>query len=288
MRVLIVGGDGMLGHQLLRRLGVQHEVRVTLRKSLHEYPGGVFSPANATGGVDVRDADALRDALAGFRPEAVVNAAGFVKQRDQASAAAVEAIELNALFPHRLAALCGKVNAYLIHFSTDCVFSGRKGAYTEDDIPDATDLYGRSKLLGEVAAPGCITLRTSMIGKELSRMTGLLEWFLAQKGSAPGYRRAIFSGLTTLEQARVVELVLRQTPRKSGLYHVSGAAISKFDLLCIVARQFGLATQVVPDDSFVVDRSLDSSRFREAFSYRPPSWEEMIAELASLARGSGT
>jgi dTDP-4-dehydrorhamnose reductase len=287
MRVLIVGGDGMLGHQLLRCLGIRHEARATLRKSLDQYPGAVFSPANATGGVDVRDADALRRALAEFRPEAVVNAAGIVKQRDQASAA-VECIEVNALFPHRLAALCREVSAYLIHFSTDCVFSGRKGAYTEDDIPDATDLYGRSKLLGEVAGPGCITLRTSMVGTELSRMTGLLEWFLAQKGSVPGYRRALFSGLTTLEQARVVERVLRQTPRQSGVYHVSGAAIAKFDLLRIIARQFGLATQVVPDDSVVVDRSLDSSRFREAFSYSAPSWEEMIAELASLARGSRT
>ena len=287
MRVLIIGGDGMLGHQLFRHLGARHEAHVTLRKSLGEYPGAIFSSTNATGRVDVRDADTLRGVLAAFRPDAVVNAAGIVKQRDEASAAAAS-IEVNALFPHRLLAMCREVDAYLIHFSTDCVFSGRKGAYTETDAPDAGDLYGRSKLLGEVAAPGCLTLRTSMIGYELSRKTGLLEWFLAQKGKVPGYRRAVFSGLTTPEHARMVELVLRQSPGKSGIYHVSGEAIAKFDLLRMIARQFGLATEVVPDDAVAIDRSLDSSRFREAFGYRAPSWEEMIAELARFATGSRT
>ncbi len=287
MRILIVGGDGMLGHQLLRHLGSRHETHVTLRKPLGEYSAAIFSPGNATGCVDVRHADELRKVLAAFRPDAVVNAAGIVKQRDEASAA-VASIEVNALFPHQLAALCHEVDAYLVHFGTDCVFSGRRGAYTEADAPDAGDLYGRSKLLGEVAAPGCLTLRTSMIGFELSRKTGLLEWFLAQKGKVPGYRRAVFSGPTTPEHARIVDLVLRQNPRKSGVYHVSGEAIAKFDLLCMIARQFNLATEVVPDDAVAVNRSLDSSRFREAFGYRPPSWEEMVAELARIATGSRT
>ncbi len=284
MRVLIFGGDGMLGHQLLRHLSSRHEVRVTLHRPIGEYSGALFSAANAMGGVDVRDVDAIRRAMAECRPEAVINAAGVVKQRNDAAADA-SSHEINAAFPHRLAEFCRESGAYLVHFSTDCVFSGRKGGYTEADVPDPVDSYGRSKLQGEVTGPGCITLRTSMIGPELSRRSGLLEWFLAQKGKAPGYRRAVFSGLTTPEQARVVERILGQNPTKSGLYHLSGEAINKYELLRLVARHFSLATSVEPDDALTIDRSLDSTRFRADFGYRPPSWDEMIAELARLARG---
>ena len=284
MRVLIFGGDGMLGHQLLRHLSSRYEVRVTLHRPIGEYSGALFSDANALGGVDVRDADAIRRAVAECRPEAVINAAGVVKQRNDAAAAAASE-EINATFPHRLAECCRESGAYLVHFSTDCVFSGRKGGYTEADEPDPVDAYGRSKLQGEVTGAGCITLRTSMIGPELSRRTGLREWFLAQKGSAPGYRRAVFSGLTTPEQARVVERILGRNPKMSGLYHLSGDAINKYELLRLVARHFNLATSVEPDDALTIDRSLDSARFRADFGYRPPSWDEMIAELAQLARG---
>jgi dTDP-4-dehydrorhamnose reductase len=287
VRVLIFGGDGMLGHQLLRHLSARHEVRVTLRRPLDEYGGGMFSAVNAVGSVDVRDAKAVRGVLAAFRPDAVVNAAGIVKQRNDAAAEA-DNHEINAVFPRRLAEYCGDAGAYLVHFSTDCVFSGRKGNYAESDLPDPVDLYGRSKLQGEVSGPGCITLRTSMIGPELSRRSGLLEWFLAQKGRAPGFRRAVFSGLTTPEQARVVERILGQNPKISGLYHLSGDAINKFDLLRLIARHFRLATVVEPDDALVIDRSLDSARFRAAFAYQPPSWDEMVAELAQLASGTAT
>lgn len=286
MRVLIFGGDGMLGHQLLRHLSARHEVRVTLRRPLDEYCGGMFSTANAVGGVDVRDAGAVRGALAGFRPDAVVNAAGIVKQRNDAAAEAAN-YEINAAFPQRLAGFCREAGAYLVHFSTDCVFSGRKGGYTEEDVPDPVDLYGRSKLQGEVVGPGCITLRTSMIGPELSRRSGLLEWFLAQKGRAPGFRRAVFSGLASPEQARVVDRILGQNPNRSGLYHVSGEAINKYELLRLIARHFRLATLVEPDDALVIDRSLDSTRFRADFGYQPPSWDAMLAELAQLAPGAG-
>ena len=285
MRVLVFGGDGMLGHQVQRRLAARHEVRATLRRPLREYPESASFGAAAVGGVDVRDEQSVRAALDAFRPQAVVNAAGIVKQRDDANAA-VASIEVNALFPHRLAALCREAGAYLIHYSTDCVFSGGKGGYAESDAPDPADLYGRSKLLGELAGAGCLTLRTSMIGPELSRKSGLLEWFLSQKGSAPGYRRAVFSGLTTLEHARVIERVLERPSRISGLYHLSGAAIAKYDLLRMIARHFGLATEVLPDGAVVIDRSLDSSRFRATFGYQPPSWEEMISELARAGTGN--
>lgn len=281
MRILILGGDGMLGHRLLGHFSVQHETRVTLHRALGQYSDrGLFNSANTLDQVDVRDFDGVRRAVAGFRPDAVINATGVVKQRAEA-AQAIPSIEINALFPHRMAALCAETGARFVHMSTDCVFSGRRGGYAEDDMPDAEDLYGRSKLLGEVAEPPCITLRTSIIGRELSRRTGLLEWFLAQRGrTIKGYRRAIFSGFTTHEMARIIDRVLTGSGPKHGLYQVSSAAISKFDLLTAIRDRLKLDIAIEPDDGFACDRSLDSTRFRAAFGYQPPSWSTMIDELA--------
>jgi len=285
MRILILGGDGMLGHRLLKHFGDRHDVRVTLRRPLSDYAAsGLFTPANSFDKVDVCDVDSVRRVFATFRPEAVINATGVVKQRAEA-AQAIPSIEINALFPHRVAALCADTGARFVHMSTDCVFSGRKGNYTEEDAPDAADLYGRSKLLGEVVTPPCITLRTSIIGRELARKTGLLEWFLAQRGrTIRGYRRAIFSGFTTHEMARIIERVLAGPDPRHGLFQVSSAAISKFDLLTAIRDRMGLDISIEPDDDFACDRSLDSSRFRAAFDYRPPSWDAMIDEVA-LAEG---
>lgn len=286
MRILILGGDGMLGHRLLAHFSGRHDVRVTLRRPLDAYAAfGCFTPDNAFGGIELSAAAALQPVLAGFQPEAIVNAAGIVKQRPTA-AEAIPSIEINALLPHRLAVLCAEIGARLVHMSTDCVFSGRKGNYAEGDPSDAEDLYGRTKYLGEVHEPRCITLRTSMIGPELSRKTGLLEWFLAQRGTIRGYRRAIFSGFTTFEMARIIELLLTQFPDASGVYQVSSEPISKFDLLRMVKERLALPTEIVPYDDFVCDRSLDSTRFRADFGYRPPEWPAMVAELATALQGA--
>jgi len=271
----------MLGHQLLRHFGARHEVRATLRGPLERYAAfGLFHQGNAAGGVDVQDFESVRKAFRAFSPDAVINATGIVKQRAEAEQA-VPSIEINALFPHRMAALCAEAGARLVHMSTDCVFSGSRGNYGESDVPDAGDLYGRSKLLGEVAAPPAITLRTSIIGRELSRKTGLLEWFLAQQSTIRGYRRAIFSGFTTIEMARIIEMLLTRFPEAHGLYHVSSAAISKYELLTLIRDRLGLSTRINPEDDFHCDRSLDSSRFRSSFGYEPPPWPAMIDELAT-------
>jgi dTDP-4-dehydrorhamnose reductase len=283
MRILILGGDGMLGHRLLRHFNAQHEVRATLRGPLEHYAAfGLFHPGNAVGGVDVQDFGTVQKAFDAFRPDAVINATGIVKQRAE-SEQAVPSIEINALFPHRMAALCAEAGARLVHMSTDCVFSGNRGNYNEDDVPDAGDIYGRSKLLGEITAPPVITLRTSIIGRELSRKTGLLEWFLAQRGTIRGYRKAIFSGFTTNEMARIIEMLLTRFPAAHGLYHVSSAPISKYELLTLIRDRLGLATRIDPEDDFHCDRSLDSSRFRNSFGYEPPPWPAMIDELANTA-----
>lgn len=281
MRILILGGDGMLGHQLLRSWHEQHEVLVTLRRELADYATfGLFNKNNSIGGVDVRDARTQKQILSDFRPDAVVNAAGIIKQRAE-SQEAIPSIEINALAPHRISLLAKQFGVRLVHISTDCVFSGAKGMYSEDDLEDARDLYGRSKLLGEVHDAHAVTLRTSIIGLELVRKAGLIEWFLAQRGRIKGYRRAIFSGLTTMEMARVIERVLTGCPGLSGLWHVAATPISKYALLCALAEKLGRKDiRIESDESFACNRSLDAARFAKATGYRPPSWHDMLEELA--------
>lgn len=280
MRILILGGDGMLGHQLLKHFASTHEVRVTVRQELQTYaPFRLFNLANTFDRVDVRSFEGVSAVLTRFRPDAIVNAVGIVKQRAEAKAA-IPSLEINSLFPHRLALLCREKAIRLVHMSTDCVFSGRAGNYKETDIADAEDLYGRSKLLGEVCDAPCVTLRTSMIGRELSRKTSLLEWFLAQRNSIKGFRQAIFSGFTTIEMARILDHLLTSFPNASGLYHVSSAAISKYDLLNLVRTRLKLDIKIVPDEQFTCNLSLDSTHFRNDFSYTPPTWESMVDEFA--------
>ena len=280
MKILILGGDGMLGHQLLRQWRPRHEVRVTLRKDLAAYASfNLFRENFVFAGVDVRSMDRISECVQASRPEVIVNAVGLVKQRPSGQECMAN-LEINALFPHQLAFIALKAGARLVHFGTDCVFSGNKGNYVETDVPDADDLYGRTKLLGEIHYPHTLTLRTSIIGRELSRKASLVEWFLAQRKTVQGFTRAIYTGITTLEMARLVERLLTHYPAANGLWHVSSSRISKHDLLCLVRKHFNLDTEIVPDDSFVCDRSLTSERFRSTFKYMPPSWDKMIQELA--------
>jgi dTDP-4-dehydrorhamnose reductase len=280
MRVLILGGDGMLGHRLYLHLRGRHEVKVTLRLALPAYTQyELFNTANTYDVVDAVSFGSVRRAVEDYEPHVIVNCIGIVKQRSVGSQA-VPAIEVNALFPHRLGVLCRAHGIRLIHISTDCVFSGRRGNYNEGNLPDATDIYGRSKLLGEVTEGNALTLRTSMVGRELTRKASLLEWFLAQSGPVRGFRRAIFSGFTTIELSRIIERLIAEFTDAAGLYHVSSEPISKHDLLCLVRDRMRPGVQITPDDAFQCDRSLDSTLFRTRFGYKPPSWEAMVDELA--------
>jgi dTDP-4-dehydrorhamnose reductase len=279
MRILILGGSGMLGHALLQAFAPRHDVRVTLHHPLQHYRQlHLFSDANAFGGVDMCVPEALAPALIQFRPQAVINCVGLVKQHSDATDVLAN-LEINAAAPHRIADLCHDAGARVIHVSTDCVFSGRKGMYTEADNPDAEDVYGRAKLLGELDAPHCLTLRTSFVGRELAGKHGLLEWFLAQSGTIKGFRRAVFSGFTTLELSRIIDMLLTKFPEASGLYHVSSAPIDKYSLLKLFQERFRRPLTIEADDSMVIDRSLDSSRFRHDFHYRPAEWPAMVQEL---------
>jgi dTDP-4-dehydrorhamnose reductase len=284
MRILILGGDGMLGHQLVRMLSPAHTVHATLRGPRVAYDHfGLFSHQNASFGVDVTAMERLVEITAGFHPDTIINAVGIVKQRSAANHA-IASLEINALLPHRCALLADAVGARFIHISTDCVFEGTRGGYAETDIPDAKDLYGRSKLLGEVVDnPNSITLRTSIVGRELGRRQGLLEWFLAQRGPVKGFSHAIFSGLTTKELSRVIERVITDHRQLTGLYHVSGAPIDKESLLRLFGRALHPSCRIEHDDALKIDRSLDSTAFRLRAGYCPPSWADMVEELAADA-----
>ena len=289
MRVLILGGDGMLGHRLFEHLRENHEVRVTLRRDSAAYERhGLFGSKNSYASVEARDVNRLLEVVADFRPEAVVNAIGLVKQRPAAQDV-IPSLEINALLPHRLAVICQAAGARLVHMSTDCVFSGRRGNYTEKDPSDAEDLYGRTKFLGEVQGPGCVTLRTSIIGLELSRKSGLIEWFLAQRGEILGFTHAIYTGLTTAEMSRVIERVLVERPDLSGVWQVAADPISKHDLLVRFLEVLGREDlSVRPDDSVRIDRSLSRVAFEETTGYHAPGWDEMLAELSVEVRREGT
>jgi len=271
----------MLGHKLAQVLGGRMETWATVREAaLSGATAAVLDPARTVTGVSAEDLVSVDRALALSDATVVVNAIGIVKQATDVDDASM--VRVNALFPHELADLCCSRRARLIHISTDCVFSGARGAYTEQDVPDATDLYGRSKLLGEVTRPGALTLRTSIVGRELRGRLGLFEWFLGERGgSVRGYSRAVFSGLTTAALADLVGDVIERHPDLDGLWHVSAEPIDKLSLLRMLRDALAAAIEIEPDEGPKIDRSLNSSRLREAIGWRPPSWQEMIARLAA-------
>jgi len=288
MRVVVLGATGMLGNAAMRVLAREpgFEVFGVSRRPVTpaEFPGvpaGQFLQIP-----DIAALDAIADVLARTRAEAVINAIGVVKQLQSADDPLV-ALPINALLPHQLARLCGEAGARLIHVSTDCVFDGKRGGYTEEDVANATDLYGRSKLLGEVDAPHAITLRTSIVGHELGSRHGLIDWFLGQEGSVFGFTRAIFSGVTTVELARVIARHVLPAPGLHGLYHLSAAPISKYDLLSIAAQVYEKEIAIVARDEPVIDRSLRSDRFRAATGYEPPDWRSLLMDLRDAYRDCG-
>jgi dTDP-4-dehydrorhamnose reductase len=279
-KILILGASGMLGNAVYRTFASSpgYEVVGTARNvSLKiALPDG----ANGTllAGVDVEQIDSLVAAFEKVRPNIVINCIGLVKQLDVVKDP-LATLPINSILPHRLARMSALIGARLIHVSTDCVFNGSKGSYLESDIPDALDLYGRSKLLGEVDYPNAITLRTSIIGTELRSAHGLVGWFLAQSGTTKGFTKAVFSGLPTAVLAQVMRDHVIPNPELRGVWHVSAAPLAKYELLKLVAAEYGKDIAIVPDESLVIDRSLDSARFRAATGWTPPSWPKLVATM---------
>ena len=284
IKVLVLGATGMLGNAVLRLFAQSagYEVVGSARSTsaLGLLPTELSD--RVVCGVDVEHVDSLISLFSKVQPDVVINCIGLVKQLAEADDP-LAAIPINSLLPHRLARLCGVAGARLVHISTDCIFSGAKGMYIEDDISDAKDLYGRSKYLGEVDYPHAITLRTSIIGHELSGGHSLVGWFLAQQGRVKGFRCAIFSGLPTVELARVIRDHVIPHPELHGVHHVSADPINKFDLLTLISNVYGKKIDIATDDSFILDRSLDSTRFRGATGYQPQQWQELVRLMCEFA-----
>lgn len=278
MKVMVLGVTGMLGSAVFRQFAAdqRYEVFGTLREAGGQRHFQDLLSGRLIAGIDVLQSDAIVTALERVRPEVLINCVGLIKQLADAGDP-LATLPINAMLPHRLARLCALSGTRLIHVSTDCVFSGKRGLYKESDVSDAEDLYGKSKFIGEVYdQPHAITLRTSIIGHELSSNHSLIDWFLSQTGAVKGFSRALFSGLPTAELARVMRDLVVPARQLHGLYHISAAPIDKLALLRLVAKVYGWQGEIIPDDEVRIDRSLDSSRFRADTGYVPPAWPDLV------------
>ncbi len=278
-KILVLGATGMLGNAIFTELSkADFDVYGTARKISPEFFSKELTQKIITG-IDIEDMASLTASINDLKPDIVINCVGLIKQAPSASNTAL-AIYMNALFPHKLAAICEQSGSRMIHFSTDCVFSGKKGNYKESDFADADDVYGRTKYLGEVPYDHCFTMRTSIIGHGMEANASLIDWFLSQKGEkVNGYDKVVYSGFPTVEIARIVKEYVIPNPELKGLYHVSAEPISKYDLLKLVARIYGKKVELVPSDNEISNKSLNSDIFREATGYNPPSWEELVTKM---------
>ena len=283
---LVIGASGMLGfavHRVLHDRGM--DVVGTVRgemASKHPWCAGLrLHP-----GVDVTDLAAVDRALRTVRPDVIVNAAGVLSS---ASGIQGSALLVNSRFPRWLALRAGQLGIRLVHFSTDGVFAGRRGGYDETHLPDADDVYGVQKFLGEPTGPGVVVLRTSLLGRGLVPNRSLVDWFLGCTGTVRGFRRAVFSGLPVNEIGRVLaDCILGREKPLEGLFHLSAEPIAKYDLLVLMRSAWAkVDVEVVPDDGVVLDRSLDSARLRETISYSPPTWDRLISDMRDFYRSLG-
>ena len=279
-KLLIIGVGGMLGNALFRYFDERTNTRtyglLRNKKKILNF----FNKFNSEKIIekDFFDLDNLDQILSDLSPNIIFNCIGIVKQ-NPLSNDPLSSIRVNSIFPHLLNKLSLKFNFRLIHFSTDCVFSGLQGNYLETDFADANDIYGRSKFLGEISNNGNITIRTSFIGKEVGTNRALLNWFLSQKGKIKGYKNAIYSGLTTLEVARVLDKYVIPNPNLKGLYHLSADNINKYSLLSLLNEVYKKDLFIEEDLNIKIDRSLNSNKFRKETGYKPLKWEKAIQEM---------
>ncbi len=280
MKVLILGAGGMLGHKLLQILAQTFDVRATCRS----VPDGLrrfdwFDEQTLITGTDAADLAPFEQAIKKFEPDVVINAIGVIKQIPSAKDV-INTLEINSIFPQRLARLAGEYGFRLIQISTDCVFSGKTGYYSETDLPDAGDLYGQSKRWGELADENCLTLRTSIIGHEIGSHHSLVDWFLSNRGGkVKGFTKAIYSGFPTVVFANIIKDIIKLHPQLQGLYHLSSEPINKFDLISMINSQYAAEIEIESTDDPAIDRSLNSDKFRAETGFRPQSWPDMVKAM---------
>ncbi len=285
MKVLVLGGGGLLGHKLVQVFGSRFEVGATFHGSIEKYRGiDIFDGVETIENFKADDIDSARDVIFDTKPTVIVNAIGITKHVADGDDV-IKSITVNSLFPHQLSEIATELNSRLICISTDCVFSGGRGNYVEDDHTDATDLYGKTKHLGEVVEGNCLTVRTSIIGRELFTRNSLVEWFLGNRGrEVKGFARAIFTGFPTIILAEILADIIENQPNLRALYHISSDKINKFDLLQLINKEMNVGAAIERDDELAIDRSLDSTRFRSETGFAPIGWPEMIRRMANDAK----
>lgn len=271
----------MLGHKLIQKWQNKFDVWSTIRSDFQAYESfGFLKREKIFENINVEEINSVENVIKQLQPEVIINAVGLIKQLPT-SKDVIKTLSINSIFPHQLAGLAGKYRARLLNISTDCVFSGKKGSYTESDIPDADDLYGKSKQLGETLEDNCLTLRTSIIGRELKTSHSMVEWFLSNRGKkVKGFVNAIYTGFPTVVLAGMLSDIIENYPNLSGLYHVSSEPINKFDLLHFINKAYDARIEIEPFEDFEIDRSLDSTKFRAATGFKPPEWGRMIDWMA--------
>ncbi len=277
MKILILGAFGMLGHKLIQVLSETHVVWATAKSFEHKSNNNKRLLFN----VNAESIETVRDAILKVKPDVIVNAIGVIKQIES-SKNVVKALTINSIFPHLVTEIANEIGARFITISTDCVFSGEKGNYSENDIPDATDVYGKSKNLGEIVDGNALTIRTSIIGHELETSHSLLNWFLTNSGgTVKGFKNAIFSGFPTIILSQIIEDIIENRQDLRGLYHISSDPINKFELLSLIKEFYQVNIEITEDKTFCIDRSLNSQKYREIAGFAPKSWREMIEIMAN-------
>lgn len=282
-RVLVLGASGLLGHMLVRVLSENHTVFGT---TLSPYTGSspllrILPRENWFDTVNACTIEAVEQIISDVKPDVVLNGVGLIKQKMTPSVNSY-AIQINSLFPHQLLELCKKTETRLIHFSTDCVFEGTPGVKYVTDAPTATDIYGLSKLLGEVQEDPALTLRTSVVGRQLFGAESLFEWAISQRGkTVSGFKNAIYTGLTTHELSYVVKRIIEEQPKLVGLFQVASEPISKYELLAKLNVMLNLGLTIEPNTDFYCDRTLDGSVFSDLTNIEIPSWDNMLTKFSA-------
>ena len=282
MKLLILGSNGLIGNTLTKYFLSKNNYEIT-GVVRNDSKINLFSRNYKQNFVTISNLlnfNAIERTIEKIQPNLVINCIGLTNKVKYKDFNLVESyIKINSLFPHKLYEICNKYEIRLIHLSSDCVFSGKKGFYDENDLPDPNDIYGRSKLLGEIDNKNSITIRKSVIGHELGTEKGLLEWFLSQQEVVKGFKNAIFSGITVLELANLIENFIIPNKNLHGLLHVSGNSISKYDLLKIIAEVYNKSINICPDQSIKIDRSLNSAKFNKLTGYKIKPWPILIKSM---------
>lgn len=279
MRILILGANGMLGHVLFNYFSKVCNFKtfgtVRLRRQLASFTNDVQNNIHL---ISIQKDSEIIKIINKLIPDLIINCLGLVKQKFLPNDF-IMSIQMNALLPHRLAKITQNYSVRLINFSSDCVFSGNKGMYTEIDKPDPSDLYGKTKLIGEVYYGNVLTIRTSFLGHQIDAKYSLLEWLLSQKVKCKGFVNAIYSGLPTIELAMILKDHIIFNNDLFGLYQISSDPINKYELLSLINDIYDLKLDIVKEDKFILDRSLNSQKFRDATGYEPPNWRNLIKKM---------